>query len=66
MATKRITSDPNPVVTHFPRCPECNLAFILRRCYSLSGGKVWLWQRDCKHRKVEPVIEAEHSDGADT
>ncbi len=53
----RLYDDPNPVIPAYPRCPDCGLAFILRRCYSLSDHAwTWLWQRDCKHRNVAPEV----------
>lgn len=48
----------NPVVTYYPRCAECETAFVLRRCLSLSRGAVWLWQRDCKHKKADLEVVA--------
>ena len=54
--------DPNTVVTVFPRCAECGVAYVLRRCftYAIDGlagsGWQWLWMRDCKHKKVHPEI----------
>lgn len=59
--------DPNPIIKVWPECPECHAAFVYRRCMSFSTGPnpelkfVWLWQRDCKHKKVDPVI---HDEGA--
>lgn len=37
---------PNPTV--WPACDNCQMAYILRRCYSLSKGWGWFWQQDCQ------------------
>lgn len=51
-------NDPNPVVTFYPVCSTCGVAWVYRRCLSFAtGGYRWLWQRDCKH-KSEPRIES--------
>lgn len=48
---------PDPEV--WPECSECHVAYVLRRCLSLSQGYVWLWQQDCKHgRKGSPQPDA--------
>ena len=46
----------NPQPPYFPQCadPKCETPFILRLCYSLTGGRKWVWQRDCKHDKRRP------------
>jgi hypothetical protein len=48
-------AQPNPVA--WPKCSQCDVAFVLRRMLSLSQGWLWLWQRDCKHKSAETVIE---------
>jgi len=54
---KKLYSDPHPTIPAYPVCPTCDMAFILRRCYSLSEHAwTWLWQRDCKHRDVAPEV----------
>lgn len=46
----------------WPQCPECGLPWVMRRSlrFTPAGPSAitpeWLWQRDCKHRKVEPII----------
>jgi hypothetical protein len=56
--------DPNPVVTYYPKCAECGLAFVLRRCFQFvdndlgTAGWKWLWMRDCKHKKADHEIVA--------
>lgn len=47
----------NPDPEAWPACAECEVAWVLRRCLSLTKGWIWLWQRDCKHKKLEPVIK---------
>jgi hypothetical protein len=49
------TTDAMPVVGVYPRCSECQLAYVLRLCMRLSTATAsltseWLWQRDCKHK----------------
>jgi hypothetical protein len=45
---------PDPAV--WPKCPTCDVAWVLRRGMSISEGWKWVWQRDCKHKTVTPVI----------
>ena len=37
-------------------CSECRAPFVLRRGHSITQGcaVVWVWQRDCKHKKAAP------------
>jgi hypothetical protein len=53
-----------PRPTIWPVCPECGVAFVLRRAMTFSTAPSrrrttlryeWLWSRDCKHKKVTPV-----------
>lgn len=48
---------PNPTV--WPECSECGAAWVLRRAFTLTQGTMWVWQRDCKHRKAEPRLNTE-------
>ena len=41
----------------WPKCPTCDVAWVLRRCLSFTEGWIWAWQRDCKHKGVAPVVE---------
>lgn len=53
-------SDPNPNPLIWPKCSNCGVAFVLRRVMRIAFGDwVWLWQRDCKHKTAEAVIEKE-------
>jgi len=52
------TRDPMPVVTHYPECPVCQVAWVLRRSLSLAEGWNWYWSRDCKHKTADPVLVA--------
>jgi hypothetical protein len=46
---------PDPEV--WPVCPEHHRPYVLRRCYSLTGPSLWLWQSDCpKSCKATPAI----------
>ena len=46
---------PDPQV--WPKCSTCDVAWVLRRALSITKGWIWVWQRDCKHKQAEPVIE---------
>ncbi len=37
-------------------CSECETAWVLRRCMSLSQGWIWVWQPDCKCKKADPRL----------
>lgn len=47
-----------PTPTVWPRCSECDVDYVLRRCFVFNGrtGYDWLWQRDCKHKKADAAI----------
>lgn len=45
-----------PKVRVWPKCPTCDTAYVIRRCFSLSKGWLWLFQRDCKHKAVEATV----------
>lgn len=45
----------NPQPQMYPQCPECSTPWVYCRFLSLSsGGYVWAWRRDCKHRNATP------------
>lgn len=47
----------HPTVTYYPKCSECGLAFVLRRCFSFGLNEwLWLWERDCKHKKAAAEV----------
>lgn len=48
---------PNP--STWPECSECGTAWVLRRALSMSKGWMWVWQRDCRHKRAEPVIHTD-------
>lgn len=49
-----------PMVKAYPLCSECQVPWVLRRCYSIRSGKsMWLWQRDCKHRSALAAVVEE-------
>lgn len=53
-----MTSKPvNPTPTVWPKCSQCDVACVLRRMLSFTEGWIWVWQRDCKHKTAELVIE---------
>jgi hypothetical protein len=47
-------ADPlNPQPLFYPVCSECHVAYVYRRFLSFAtGGHVWAWARDCKHKKA--------------
>jgi hypothetical protein len=52
-----VTPDPDA----WPECPTCGAAYVLRRNMIMNGGpggnfRSWVWQRDCKHRGVDPKV----------
>lgn len=53
-----MSDDGHPVVTHWPECSRCNVAYVLRRCLSMSQGWLWLWQPDCKHKSTAALRDA--------
>lgn len=53
----------------WPVCSECNTAYVLRRAILFTTGtkgkkseinEGWAWQRDCKHKKAEAVLQRAH------
>lgn len=48
---------PDPKV--WPECSECGVAWVLRRAMQFPKGYIWVWQRDCKHRKAKPRLNTE-------
>lgn len=54
----------NPQPKAWPACPTCDTAYVLRRAIVMrtegkraTMGEEWVWQRDCKHKKAEPVVK---------
>lgn len=55
-----------PVITQYPKCEECNHAFILKlvmvmdRNHAGTGKTLcymdFMWARDCKHKKAGVTI----------
>lgn len=58
----------NPQPQIYPECETCDTPYVYRRFLSLkTGGYVWAWSRDCKHknskwRKVDDRPNQEESD----
>ena len=48
--------DVTPDPLSWPECPTCGAAYVLRHALLVAGGHTWVWQRDCKHRNVEPTL----------
>lgn len=51
-----------PKVLVYPQCPECNVPYVLRKSIVFAINKSeladeWLWQRDCNHKKVTPIVK---------
>lgn len=48
-----LTDSLNPQPRFYPYCGECQVPFVYRRFLSFAtGGHVWAWARDCKHKKA--------------
>lgn len=49
-----------PVMVELPviRCPTCDVPWVLRWSFSLTGGADrYVWQRDCRHKSRPPADE---------
>jgi hypothetical protein len=52
----RKVRQPKPIHVPVPRCPTCNVPWVLRLSMNLFAGSCeWLYQRDCKHKGQTPT-----------